>query len=85
MVAQAFDAVFLIPFIGDSVDFPLQGNRLVKGSLEGADQHRVGRKLLELADGLQVRLVVGGSHYHVILHALQDLRGQLVDAVMAFG
>ena len=85
VVAQTLDSVFLIPFIGNAVDFALHRNCLVEGSLKGAYQHGVRRQLLKLADGLQIRFIVGGSHHHVIFHALEHIGSQFMDAVVALG
>ena len=57
----------------------------MEGSLKGAYQHGVRRQLLKLADGLQIRFIVGGSHHHVIFHALEHIGSQFMDAVVALG
>ena len=85
VISQALDAIFFIPFPGNAVDTPFQWDSLMESRLKSTHQHSVGRQLLKLEDSLQIRFVVGRRYHHVVLHALKNFRGQLMDTVMVFG
>ena len=85
MIAHAHDAVALIPLVGHGEDAPLSGDGPVKGRLEHAHPGHLGHELFKHADGLQIGAVVGRRHGVVVPHALKDLLGEQVDAVVAPG
>ena len=69
VISQAFNAVFLIPLIGDAIHFALQGDGGVEGGFKGPDKHGLGGQLLKLTDGLEIGSVVGGGNHQIVLHA----------------
>lgn len=85
VISQALDAIFFIPLPGNAIDTSFQRDSLMESCLKSTHQHSVGCQLLKLEDSLQIRFIVGRRYHHVVLHALKNFRGQLMDTVMVFG
>ena len=83
--AEALNAVLLVPLIGERVELALLRNRLVERGLKRADEQRVRQHRLELADGVQIRLVVRGRDEQIVAHGGKRLVVQLKHAVMPLG
>ena len=85
MVAHTYDVIALIPLVWHRVDPPLEGYRRMKGRFKHADHACVRHDMPELADGFQIRAVVGRRHKQTIAHAVQHGLIELMNAVKPFG
>ena len=83
--AETLNAVLFVPLIGERIELALFRNRLVERGLKRADEQRVRQHRLELADGVQVRLVVRGRDEQIVAHGGKRLVVQLKHAVMSLG
>ena len=85
MKAEALDAVFFVPFVGNGVHFPFQRNRRVEGGFEHANQQPSRQDFPELADRLDIWRIVSRRDAIVGFHGGDHFVRQFVDAVIAFG
>ena len=85
MIAQALNAVFFIPFIGNAIELSLQRNGGVEGGLKGTYQHSIRSQLLKPANSFQIRNVVSRGYYQIFFHTLQNFWCQLVNSIMILG
>ena len=83
--AEALNAVLLVPLIGERIELALLRNGLVERGLERADEQRVRQHGLELADGVEIGLVVRGRDEQIVAHGGERLVVQLKHAVVTLG
>ena len=85
VVAEAADAVLLVPLVGQGIDAAGERNGGVEGSFKTAHHQAIRQNAPKDPNGLNVGRIVGRSDVNIGLHGCDDLIRELMDAVITFG